>query len=97
MFLEKITSFACLLGSGLNCIFHRKTHLLIFSKSEFNCFADISISQTFEKKEVSSAKIPSGRSFMKIQTKRGPNTDPCGTPNFSHLILLFVYDYADNL
>ena len=44
VFLEKITLFACLLGSGLNCNFHWKTHLLVFSKSEFNSFADISIS-----------------------------------------------------
>ena len=44
VFLEKITSFACLLGSGLNCIFHWKTHLQNFPKSEFNYFADISIS-----------------------------------------------------
>ena len=43
LFLEKITSFACLLGPGLNCIFHWKAHLLIFSKLEFNSFADMSI------------------------------------------------------
>ena len=42
--LEKITSFSCLLRSGLNYIFHWKAHLLIFSKSEFNYFANISIS-----------------------------------------------------
>ena len=44
IFLEKISSFAYLLESGLNCIFHWKAHLPIFSKSEFNSFADISIS-----------------------------------------------------
>ena len=42
----------------------------------------------FEKRKVSSPKnlrigvILSGRSFMKIKNKRGPNTDPCGTPEF---------------
>ena len=43
-FLEKITSFPCLLGLGLNYIFHWKAHLLVFPKSEFDSFADISIS-----------------------------------------------------
>ena len=43
------------------------------------------------KGEVSSAKIlhsdviPSGRSFMKTKNKRGPNTGPCGTPEFIFL------------
>ena len=43
-FVEKTASFACLLGSGLNCIFHWKAHLLFFSKSKFNSFTDVSIS-----------------------------------------------------
>ena len=30
--------------------------------------------------------IPSGRLFMKIKNKRGPNTDPCGTPDVFSLI-----------
>ena len=41
---------------------------------------------------------------MKIKNKTSPNTDPCGTPEiflssqtFDHLMLLFVYDYEDNL
>ena len=29
--------------------------------------------------------IPSGRSFMKINNKRDPYTDPCGTPKFIFL------------
>ena len=29
--------------------------------------------------------IPSRRSFMKIKNKRGPNTDPFGTPEFIFL------------
>ena len=46
---------------------------------------------TSEKSEVSSAKmlhmevIPSGNSFIYIKTKIGPNTDPCGTPEFIFL------------
>ena len=64
-FREKITLFACLLGSGLNCIFHWYAQLLTFSKSQLSSFTDLFIFL-----EVSSAKIlhieviPSGRSFM---------------------------------
>ena len=101
----KETSSVCFLGSGLNCTFHWKAQLLIFSKSEFNFFADISISWTFEKIELSSARIlhidvtPSRRSFIKIKNRRGPNTDPCEIPKFiflqafDHLTLLFAHDY----
>ena len=43
------------------------------------------MSETFEKRDVSSAKILhidiilSGISFIQIRNKRGPSTDPCGT------------------
>ena len=52
---------------------------------------DLFTSSTFEKREVSSAKIlhidviPSGRSFMQIKNKRGPNADSCETPEFISL------------
>ena len=86
-----MTSLACLLGSGLKYIFHWKAHSLIFSKSRFSFFVDSFTSSTFEKREVSLAKIshidviPSGRSFMQIKNKRGPNTDTYGTPEFISL------------
>ena len=54
-FLEKITSCACLLRSGLKLIFHWNAHLFIFFISSFKFFADKVISWTTEKKEVSSA------------------------------------------
>ena len=47
--------------------------------------------KTFEKREVSSAKIlhievnPSGRSFMEIKNNSGPSTNPCGSPEFIFL------------
>ena len=69
-FREKITLFACLLGSGLNCIFHWYAQWLTFSESQLSSFADLFISCTFQKREVSSTKIlhneviPSGRSLM---------------------------------
>ena len=31
--------------------------------------------------------IPSGKSFIYIKNKSGPNTDPCGTPEFIFLQL----------
>ena len=43
---------------------------------------------TFEKSDISSANIlhmeviTSGKSFIYIRNKSGPNTDPCGTPEF---------------
>ena len=44
------------------------------------------MSKAFEKRDVSSAKIlqidviPSGKSFIQVRNKRGPNRDRCGTP-----------------
>ena len=69
-FREKITSFGCLLGSGLIYIFHWQAHWLIFHQSEFNSITVLFTSKTFEKRKVSSAKIlhveviPSGRSVI---------------------------------
>ena len=54
-FLEKITSCACLLGSGLKLIFHWNVHLFIFFRSSFKFFADKIISWTTKNREVSSA------------------------------------------
>ena len=65
-----MTSLVCLLGSVLNFFFHWKDDFLTFSKSKFSFFVDLFTSSTFEKREISPAKllhidvIPSGRSFM---------------------------------
>ena len=108
-FLEKITSFVCLLESGLICIFYWKAHFLIFSWPEFNSFADISISWTFEKREVSSAKIlnidviSSGTHLWKSKIKEAlilthvvPQNLFFSTQIFNHIRLLFVHDYEGN-
>ena len=58
-FFEKYTSCACLLGSGLNCIFPWKVQLLITCKSLFNTICDLYLSQTCEKRDVLSTKIHS--------------------------------------
>ena len=52
----KITSFACLLGSGLKLIFHWKTHLLIFFRSSFNSVTEAFTSETTENKDKLPAK-----------------------------------------
>ena len=83
-FLEKISSCACLLGSGLKLIFHWNSHLFIFFRSSFKFFADNVISWTTENREISSAlgfeiKL-SERSLINIKKKRGTIMDPWGTP-----------------
>ena len=85
-FLEKITSCACLLGSGLKLIFHRNADLFIFFRSPFKFFADKVISWTTENREVSSANSLgfeikfSERSLINIKKKIGPRNDPWETP-----------------
>ena len=67
---EKSISTACLLGSGLNDIFHWEAKFSITLRSEFNSKADNVGLVTIENKEVSSAKnltfeiIPFSKSFM---------------------------------
>ena len=69
-FFEKITSFACLVGSGLNDIFELKTQSRIFTKSLFSLEAETLALFTTEKRGVSSANSltlvvrPIWRSFM---------------------------------
>ena len=91
MYICLITSLACFFGLGLSCFFHWYAQFLIISRSEFKVFWELFESMIFEKSEVSSAKIlhidiiPSGKSFIYIKDKRGPNTDPWGTPVFIFL------------
>ena len=55
IFLLKITSWACFLGSGLNLIFHWKDQWLIFIKSLFRSINVEFIFWTMENSQVSSA------------------------------------------
>ena len=85
-FLEKITSCAGFLGSGLKSIFHWYAHWEITLRSRFKYLADSLISWTIGKSDLSSANnsamelSPSGRSITYIKNNRGPRMDPCGTP-----------------
>ena len=85
-FLEKITSCAGFLGSGLKSIFHWYANWEITLRSRFKYLADSLGSWTIEKRDVSSANnlaielSPSGRSLIYIKNNRGPRMDPCGTP-----------------
>ena len=68
--VEKITSSACLVGSGLNHIFQLKAQFPIFIKSLFSLEAETLTLFTNEKREVLSANIltlvvrPRRRSLM---------------------------------
>ena len=83
-FLEKITSCAGFLGSGLKSIFHWHAHCKITLRSRFKYLADSLRSWTIKK--VSSANnlaielSPSGRPLIYIKNNRGPRMDHCGTP-----------------
>ena len=69
-FFEKITSFACLAGSGLSDIFQLKAQSRIFTQPFFSLEAETLALFTTEKREVSSANSltlivrPRGRSLM---------------------------------
>ena len=84
---EKITSYACLLGSGLKVIFHLLAQAFILLKSLFRLDADKFIFSTAGKSETWSAKSlkfvvwPSERSLIYIKNNKGPRIDPCGTPD----------------
>ena len=86
IFLLKITSWACLLGSGLNLIFLWKAQLLIFVKSLFKSFAVAFILWITKKRGVSSANNlgfevkPSDKSLIWIRKNHGSRIDPWGTP-----------------
>ena len=52
----KLTSWACLVVSGLKSIFHWVAHMLSLSKSLLRLFAEVWMSCITENKDVSSAK-----------------------------------------
>ena len=79
-FLLKMTSWACLLGSGLKLIFRWKAQSLIFFKSLFSSFAEVVMSCVTENRDVSSAnnfaledRSPD-KSFIK--NNNGPKMEP---------------------
>ena len=82
VFLEKITSIACLEGSGLKYIFHWSAQSAINLRSLFNIFDERKVFLIFENIDVSSANIlilerrPSGRSLIKTRNNKGPKIDP---------------------
>ena len=88
-YLENITSWAFLLISRLNGIFHLCDHWDIFCRSLFNTSAEVLLLCTTENREVSSAKsftvdsMFSNKSFMYIRKGSGPRIGPCGTPAFT--------------
>ena len=76
---EKITCWACLLGSGLKLIFDWKAQLLILFKSSFKFFANKSLSNITEKRNLLSVFSDktkfSDKSFIYIQKSSGPRIE----------------------
>ena len=83
---EKTTSWACLVTSGLNDIFHWYAWLEILIKSSFSCKDDRLVSWTTEKIEVTSAKSSVvndrflARSLIYTKNVRGPKIDLWSMP-----------------
>ena len=80
--VEKLISFACLVGPVLNDIFQLKAQSRIFTKSLIRLKAETLALFTTYKKEVSSANnltfvvSPRRRSLMKMRKNNGPRTEP---------------------
>ena len=109
-FCLKITSYACLLMSGLKLIFHCNAQSWTLSRSSFNSFTEASTLKTAENNEVSSAKsfAPDEKSSVKsliyIENRGGIKIDPWGTPalisaheKIDHLKLPFVFCSSESL
>ena len=85
-FARNITSWACLLKSGLKFIVHWKAQILILFKSSLKVFADKGLSCITEKRYVPSANNLgfetkfSDQSFIYILKNSGTRIEPWGTP-----------------
>ena len=94
-FLEKVTSCACLFGSGLNCIFHWKTQPISFCKSLFSSSCEMSLLKTWGKniKNVGKKECVICKNFTSwlnvfwqiiyIKNISGPSTDRWGTQDLT--------------
>ena len=81
-FLEKITSWACLVGSGLEIVFQCETDLRIFLKSLFSIFVDFI--ERYHHQIVSNSLTLLFKLFVwsliYIMKNNDPKIEPCGTP-----------------
>ena len=88
VFLRRITSWACIVGSGLKLVFHWKAHLFISFRSLFRLLAVLLGTLIVENRDVSPANNLglhwrwSDKSLMYIGYKSGPNIEPWGTQAF---------------
>ena len=85
-FLMNIVSWIYLMGYRLNFVSHWKSHSLIFSRLWLRWLAEVSMSWTTEKKNLSSANnlhlllMSFDKSLIYITNNKGPKIDPCCTP-----------------
>ena len=83
---EKSTSWAGVLGSGLNNIFQLEAHLEITNRSLLRILALSFLSLTIVKREAPAAKSFAldlnsfGKSLMQTRKRKWPNIEPWGTP-----------------
>ena len=105
-FSRKITSWACLLISGLKLIYHWKSHCDNLARSLFSFEVVITESWITEKTEVPSAKRllledkPSAKSLIYIKNNNGTRMEPWGTPvmrKTANLIQPFVFYLSKNI
>ena len=95
VFLLKMTSSTCFVGSGLKLIFHWNAHLFISFRSLFRLLAVLSGALIVENRDVLSANNSglhgrlSYQSLMYIRNQSGPNIEPWGTPALYCPILKF--------
>ena len=101
---DKRTSSACFFGSGIKLIFHWNAQLFILPKSSFKFFADKSLSNITEKRDVSSANslgyetkfsdksfyILKKVAFWKLNLEE-PLIKHWPIMNFDHLKLIFAF------
>ena len=86
VFLLKMTSWSCLVGSGLKLIFHWKAHLLFSFRSLLWFLAVLSGFLTVENRDVESSNNLglhlrlSDKSLKYIRNKSRPNIEPWGIP-----------------
>ena len=109
-FFQKMILTACLLGSGLNNIFHRVAQLHIIFRSLSSSTVEQFLSLTFESSDLSLAKICKSTLFRQVNhlCKLGIKQDPkqileghwlkCFLrKRFVHLTQPFVYSLPSNL
>ena len=87
VFLENITSCACLARSGLSDLFHWYAQSCIFNKSLLSTETEAFVQLTIENKEVLSLLVLAVNHWYTWEENKGSNTELCGISAFTSLQL----------